>query len=110
MLLVGLSPCYLQVCHHVTEEVKKESCKPTTRDGECKQVRMIKWSKLVKTLSKLVKNWSKFVKKESCKPTRRKRSDDHKVAKIADTDIIFHYDDEDGGGDNGSAVWMFMET
>ena len=57
-----------------------------------------------------MKNWSKFVKKESCKPTRRKRSDEDKVVKIADTDIIFHYDDEDGGGDNGSAVWLFRET
>ena len=60
--------------------------------------------KLVKNLSKLMMNWSKFVKKESCKPTRRKRSDDDKVIKIADTDIIFHFDDEDGGGDNGLAV------
>ena len=84
--------------------MKKESCKPTTRDGECKQVMMVWWSKLVKNLSKLMINWSKFVKKESCKPTRRKRSDDDKVIKIADTDIIFHFDDEDGGGDNGLAV------
>ena len=64
---------------------------------------------MVKKLSKLVINWSKFVKKESCKPTRRKWSDDDKVVKIADTDIIFHYDDEDGGGDNGSAVWLIGE-
>ena len=27
-----------QVCHDVTEEVEQESCKPVTRDGECKQV------------------------------------------------------------------------
>ena len=27
-----------------------------------------------------------------------------------DTDIIFHYDDEDGGGDNDMAVWLFRET
>ena len=26
-----------------------------------------------------------------------------------DTDIIFHYDDEDGGGDNSLAVWLFRE-
>ena len=66
--------------------------------------------KLVKNLSKLMINWSKLVKKEFCKPTRRKRSDDDKVVKIADTDIIFHYDDEDGGGDNGLAIWLFRET
>ena len=71
---------------------------------------MVWWSKLVKNLSKLMINWSKFVKKESCKPTRRKRSDDDKVIKIADTDIIFHFDDEDGGGDNGLAVWLIRET
>ena len=27
-----------QVCHDVTEEVEQETCKPVTRDGECKQV------------------------------------------------------------------------
>ena len=50
------------------------------------------------------------MKKESCKPTRRKRSDDDKVVKIADTDIIFHYDDEDSSVVNGLAVWLFRET
>ena len=59
---------------------------------------------MVKNLSKLMMNWSKFVKKESCKPARRKRSDD------GVKDIIFHYDDEDGGGDNGLAIWLFRET
>ena len=43
------------------------------------------------------------MKKESCKPTRRKRSDDDKVVKWSNTDIILHYDDEDGAGVNGLA-------
>ena len=30
-----------QVCHDVTEEVEQESCKPVTRDGECKQVMIV---------------------------------------------------------------------